>query len=154
MPITYDIESDIRYQQGLKAGLKQYRKQSANDYVTFLIINLLLKTDLSSKKIAQIVIVKMPLVAKWVKALTKYEVRKTWECFNIIKENERLIFERATATAKKLIKIDGLSDEIIGKICDLEKIRIAQIRKIEKRKMTKQKGEILTIHNLILCKHS
>lgn len=141
MPITYDIESDIRYQQGLKAGLKQYRKQSANDYVTFLIINLLLKTDLPSKKIAQIVVVKMPLVAKWVKALTKHEVKQIWDSFNIIEEDKKMMLKRVVATAKILVKINGLSDEIIAKICELKKAKITQIRKVELKKLADKNGK-------------
>lgn len=146
MPIVYDIKSDIRYQQGVKAGLKQYREQKTNDYVIFLIINLILKTDLTNKKltnkkIAKIVVCKMPFVTKWAKVLTKYEVRAIWDGFKITDEDKKLIGKRAMATAKKLIRINGLSDEIISKVCELKKTKIAQIRLAKKKKLANKNGE-------------
>ncbi len=95
-----------------------------------------MQTDLSHEKIVRIVRAKMPIITKWAKALAKYEVKKIWSSFEIVKDDKKIILKRAIAIAKSLVKINGLSDEMIGELCKLEKTKIAQIRTTEKKKTT------------------
>jgi len=141
MPFDYDLKSDIRYQQGVKEGLRQYQEQKVKEYFTIVVINMLLKTDFTNKKIASLAPIELPFVTKWAKALTEYEVEKTWDSFKVIEDDKKGILKRATAIAKNLVKINGLSDEIIGEICELKKAKITQIRKVEKKKLINEKGK-------------
>lgn len=146
MPIVYDIKSDIRYQQGTKVGIEQGIKQGLEQgfdkHVTITVVSMLLKTDFTNKKITGVVAVEIPFVIKWAKALAKYEVKKIWSSFKIIEGDKKITLKRAIATATALVKINGLSDEVVGKICELKKAKIAQIRVAEKKKLTNEKGTL------------
>ncbi len=63
---------------------------------TITVINMLLETNFTTKKIAAIAAVDIAFVEKWAKASIKNEVNKTWDSFKIEGENKQLLLKRTT----------------------------------------------------------
>ncbi len=130
MPIVLDIKKDLRYQQGAKEGLEQ----GVGKQATITVINMLLETNFSNRKIATLAAVKIPFVVKIEKALTKNRVKEVWKSFEIEEDNKTMITKRSIATAKSLLKIKSFSDDIIAKVTELEAVKVKQLRISETKK--------------------
>ena len=145
MPIVIDIKTDLRYQQGAKEGLEQGLEQGLDigriEQATITVINMLLETDFSIKRIAEIAAVKFSFVAKWKKELSKFKIKATWNSFDVGKDDKKIIVKRAESIAINLVKIEALSDEIIAKICELKLAKVTKIRLTKKKKETNGNGK-------------